>query len=240
MAFNTFAGQTAPSLVQLDQNFAKCPELDASGNMTLSGKAAFGGSLSAWGAAVSAVQIGTYSVVYNRGTVVGLGNNFFHDGTNYIYASAGAAGEYRYDRSTGNHEWYVAASGSGGATITWTKVAQITGTGQRSTVVPSGTTLLPSYDCRAWVSWNGTGTVAIRASGNVTSVTDLGVGYYRVNFTTAMPDVNYACVFGGGNANASVFGYYQTMNQLVGSVDVQYFVPNALADVPWLSVAIFR
>jgi hypothetical protein len=50
----------------------------------------------------------------------------------------------------------------------------------------------PMYACRAWVNFNGTGTVAIRASGNVSSITDNGTGDYTVNFTTAMPDANYA------------------------------------------------
>ena len=54
----------------------------------------------------------------------------------------------------------------------------------------SGTT--PLYMARAWVNFNGTGTVAIRASGNVSSITDNGTGDYTVNFTTAMSDVNYA------------------------------------------------
>jgi len=49
-----------------------------------------------------------------------------------------------------------------------------------------------AYGCRAWVNFNGTGTVAIRASGNVSSITDSGVGLYTVNFTTAMPDANYS------------------------------------------------
>jgi hypothetical protein len=49
-----------------------------------------------------------------------------------------------------------------------------------------------NYKCRAWVNFNGTGTVAIRASGNVSSITDNGTGDYTVNFTTAMPDANYA------------------------------------------------
>ena len=49
----------------------------------------------------------------------------------------------------------------------------------------------PVYACRAWVNFNGTGTVAIRASGNVSSITDNGTGNYTVNFTTAMPDANY-------------------------------------------------
>lgn len=50
----------------------------------------------------------------------------------------------------------------------------------------------PVYACRAWVNFNGSGTVAIRDSGNVSSITDNGVGDYTVNFTTAMPDVNYS------------------------------------------------
>jgi hypothetical protein len=45
---------------------------------------------------------------------------------------------------------------------------------------------------KAWVNFNGTGTVAIRGSYNVSSITDLGVGSYRVNYTTAIVDANYA------------------------------------------------
>lgn len=48
------------------------------------------------------------------------------------------------------------------------------------------------YTCKAWVNFNGTGTVAIRASGNVSSITDNGTGDYTVNFTNAMTDANYA------------------------------------------------
>lgn len=46
--------------------------------------------------------------------------------------------------------------------------------------------------CRAWVNFNGTGTVAIRASFNVSSITDNGTGDYTVNFTNAMADTSYA------------------------------------------------
>ena len=49
-----------------------------------------------------------------------------------------------------------------------------------------------AYGCRAWVNFNGQGTVAIRGSGNVSSITDNGTGDFTVNFTTAMPDENYA------------------------------------------------
>jgi len=67
-----------------------------------------------------------------------------------------------------------------------------------------------AYGCRAWVNFNGTGSVAIRSDGNVSSITDNGTGVYTVNFTTAMPDANYCAVAstgrdstGGANLGAS-------------------------------------
>jgi hypothetical protein len=62
---------------------------------------------------------------------------------------------------------------------------------------PDGT---ENYKCRAWVNFNGTGTVAIRAAGNVSSITDNGTGDYTVNFTTAMSDANYSL---GGSSSRS-------------------------------------
>jgi hypothetical protein len=58
-----------------------------------------------------------------------------------------------------------------------------------------------AYGCRAWVNFNGTGTVAIRASGNVSSITDNGTGTYTVNIATAMPDANFAMVVQGGGTS---------------------------------------
>jgi len=53
---------------------------------------------------------------------------------------------------------------------------------------------LPAYQCRAWVNFDGTTATpsTIRGSGNVSSVTKNGTGDYTVNFTTAMPDVNFS------------------------------------------------
>ena len=59
-----------------------------------------------------------------------------------------------------------------------------------------------AYGCRAWVNFNGDGTPAIRASGNVSSITDNGTGDYTVNFTTAMPDVNYGYALSGSQEGA--------------------------------------
>lgn len=53
---------------------------------------------------------------------------------------------------------------------------------------------------KAWVNFNGTGTVAIRAAFNVSSITDNGTGNYTVNFTTAMTDANYAVTVAGNDS----------------------------------------
>ena len=60
----------------------------------------------------------------------------------------------------------------------------------------------PVYACRAWVSFQGTGTVTIRSSGNVSSVTDGGTGKYLINFSSAMPDTNYSIGHGSGQQTA--------------------------------------
>ena len=68
-----------------------------------------------------------------------------------------------------------------------------------SLVTISGTA--PLYMCRAWVNFNGTGTIAITGSGNVSSITDNGTGDYTVNFTTAMVDANYCLTTAGAPVN---------------------------------------
>jgi hypothetical protein len=70
---------------------------------------------------------------------------------------------------------------------------------------PDGT---ENFKCRAWVNFNGTGTVAIRASGNVSSITDNGTGDYTVNFITAMSDANYSVVMSGSREPASGGGSF--------------------------------
>jgi hypothetical protein len=97
--------------------------------------------------------------------------------------------------------------------------------------------------CRAWVNFNGTGTVAIRASFNVSSITDRGTGLYTLNFTTALPDANYcgvasATIGGASNANRDA---------AVGPIDASSAYCNSwvadsggAADVDVICAAIFR
>ena len=65
----------------------------------------------------------------------------------------------------------------------------------------------PMFACRAFVNFNGTGTVSILESGNVSSITDNGTGDYTVNFATAMPDDNY-CVNVSDSATRSVIAAF--------------------------------
>ena len=58
--------------------------------------------------------------------------------------------------------------------------------------------------CKAWVNFNGTGTVAIRGEYNVSSITDRGTGQYTVNMTSALIDTNYSAVVSCDQAQSRV------------------------------------
>ena len=108
-----------------------------------------------------------------------------------------------------------------------------------------------NYKCRAWVNFNGVGTVAIRASGNVSSLTDLGVGSYKINFTIAMVDANYAASV-TGTAGASSGGGASVDTQEGGGEGANigattFFVvrgltggTGAMQDLEWINAAVFR
>ena len=84
---------------------------------------------------------------------------------------------------------------------------------------------------KAWISFNGTGTIAIRDSFNVSSITDNAVGNYYVDLTTAMSDTNYTLLthnnaYGGGWSNAissSRLQVYSRNYEGAAMVDAGYF-----------------
>lgn len=102
------------------------------------------------------------------------------------------------------------------------------------------------YGARAWVNFNGTGTIAIRQSANVSSLTDNGVGDYTINFSTSMPDTEYAAFIKFGNLNMTGSSNAQSLSngqvyntgsyRFGGGVDSG----PALYDSPVLNVVIFR
>lgn len=91
--------------------------------------------------------------------------------------------------------------------------------------------------CRAWVNFNGTGTVAIRGSFNVSSITDNGTGDYTANFTNALPDANYSAQVSAVNDSEALLG-----TQASGSCGVITRQQNTgtVQDASFVSVAIFR
>ena len=116
------------------------------------------------------------------------------------------------------------------STITNVSIATISGTA-------------PLYMARAWVNFNGTGTVAIRQSGNVTSITDNGTGDYTINFTTAMPDADYAImgsVFEASGTNSRSFGGATTYSLSSSSARISTNSSAGFADYTVVAAAAFR
>lgn len=96
-----------------------------------------------------------------------------------------------------------------------------------------------AYGCRAWVNFNGTGTVAIRESGNVSSITDNGTGDYTVNFATAMPDANYSAQVANPFATSNI-SCASPSSLAAGSCRAIFNLGGGASDTGFALVAIFR
>jgi len=137
---------------------------------------------------------------------------------------------------------YLPAANTLGFATNSTQVAKIDSSGVLSFNSGYGS-VAAAYACRAWVNFNGTGTVAIRASGNVSSITDNGTGNYTVNFTTAMPDASYCLAGSASKAPLAtpriVAG--STSVPAAGSVQIQSSDDGGTVnDCEFVNIAIFR
>ena len=105
-------------------------------------------------------------------------------------------------------------------------------------------TYATAYGCRAWVNFNGTGTVAIRASGNVSSITDNGAGDYTVNFTTAIVDANYSVSIAAASSTIGNNLCTRISGTTVSTSNVRLLTASggggALADCETVAVSVFR
>jgi|GEM_PF-2464115 len=100
-----------------------------------------------------------------------------------------------------------------------------------------------AYGCRAWVQFDGGGTPNIRADGNVTNITDNATGDYTINFTTALPDANYAisATCGSGASNARLASSPFTTAPTTSACRVATISPGgSQVDVGYISLAFFR
>jgi hypothetical protein len=150
----------------------------------------------------------------------------------------------------------VASSGDTDTGIYWSAANQLsfsTGGNERFRIESTGqikavyesqvgtdynTTMHNGYFCRAWVNFDGTGTVAIRASGNVSSITDNGTGDYTVNFTTAMPDTNYASLLTSGGTEITSTSNLRISNLATGSFTLLF--SNGNQDANSIYAGVFR
>ena len=138
------------------------------------------------------------------GDIVGRLQYFGYDGATMLGAAeirATVDGTTGLDDMPTRLGFYTTADGAS----TVTEQARITSAGLFQFNSGYGS-VATAYGCRAWVNFNGTGTVAIRASGNVTSITDNGTGDYTANFTTSMPNINYSTVTNGTRSGAGFIG----------------------------------
>ena len=101
--------------------------------------------------------------------------------------------------------------------------------------------IIDRASCQAWVNFNGTGTVAIRASFNVSSITDNGPGNYIVNFTNNMPDVNYCAIANNSSSNQSYVAQAYNSTWTVSAFNISVVIPNVgWYDSTMVNVAVFR
>lgn len=196
-----------------------------------------------------------YVDVYRNGVMLGSDDYTATSGTTIVLASGATAGDLVEVISFYVSSVLNAIPGTAGSVgTTYLADAAVT-PAKLSTGAPSwdssgnlsfnsgyGSTAT-AYGCRAWVNFNGTGTVAIRASGNVSSITDNGVGDYTVNFTTALVDGNYAvnCTIQGVASGAAIAFQYTAVNPTTTTVRVgAVTTAGSLGDSPCYFVSIHR
>jgi hypothetical protein len=169
-------------------------------------------------------------------------------------ASSGGGGNVQYRNDTGTVQWASGVLGTAGSTDF--NVYNIVASTYGLTIDTSANlkfnsgygSVATAYGCRAWVNFNGSGTVAIRASGNVSSITDNGTGDYTINFATALTDANYALVGSGkiddtnSDGNAPIVGLRRSTSAPTTTAARITTVSsvNVALDCTYVSVAVFR
>jgi hypothetical protein len=211
------------------------------------------GSTASWASIASSQWTTTGSDIYYTSGNVGIGTsspsgkaevnggNFVinHTTPQTIYKTSGT--ETGYSRVSSN---YLEHNGTSGVILKagGTERARIDSSGNLKFNSGYGS-VATAYGCRAWVNFNGTGTVSIRASGNVSSITDLGTGNYNVNFSTAMPDTDYSTVTALNYNNSTFVTNVGALVKLPTTSKIEIEVggtANQAFDVHTINVAVFR
>jgi hypothetical protein len=189
---NTGIFSPTADTIAFTEGGAESMRINSAGDVLVGGTTAIDGGVG--------VQVGNTSAGNAKSTLQLLGNT-----NSWVQFGNGLSGANRY---LGWVQYNYASNYMTFATDS-TERMRIASDGTISTTI--GSTLYGAYPSRAWVNFNGTSTVAIRQSRNVSSITDNGNGDYTVNFTQAMPDAEYSVVGTGQRNNAnqvitSIFG----------------------------------
>lgn len=228
--------------------------VDASGNVGIGTSSPQDGLDVAKNARIGQGQISADSTVGVLGIYGGLttsstnsqlrffGRSVSNTGLTYEIARISGSSFGPYSISGGIQ--FSTASNDGANNLTLTERMRIDSSG--NLLFNSGYgSVATAYGCRAWVNFDGTGTVAIRDSGNVSSITDRGTGLYTVNLTTAMTDANFSIVSHVHEDTSTATGYNRSVNGYPISNTAFYlnsYIPStaSLSDNGYISAAIFR
>jgi hypothetical protein len=214
--------------------------VDSSGNVGI-GTSSPGDRLQVSGGNLSVLGVTSTSftgfVNQNNGASASAYRGLFYDARNEN--SIAVANMLANVETDGSASWTWSTTPAGSRTSD-RRVDRVKITGDGNLQFNSGYgSVATAYGCRAWVNFNGTGTVAIRASGNVTSITDNGTGQYTMNFTTALPDADYCAAAASFVAGTAII--VRTTSFATTSLSLN--TTNSAAsdvDASTVSIAIFR
>jgi hypothetical protein len=225
----------AADTIAFAEGGAEIARFDSSGNLGI------GVTPSAWDTYANNIQTPTGSIVsYSPSSNFGAVQNAYYS-SGWKYSTSNFASFYL--QSSGVHSWSYASSGTAGNAVTFNEAMRIDSSG--NLLFNSGYgSVATAYGCRAWVNFNGTGTVAIRGSGNVSSITDNGTGAYTVNFSTALVDANYCINATGTHDSGSYAAIAYIANDTpptTSAVRIDCLnTSNTFTDISFAQVAIFR